>query len=155
MIPAKDGRPGGRDDALEQGVRATGYVRDGAGQEAPQCLRDIVWRFNPLIDRMRQAQAKMTEQARHNWDAMVEKTHAMTDRMRTAMNTQGSSMSVVDHSASATGAAGATSSATRASTSATTTDPALTAPPSLGGGSSRASKRRGRRRRAIPAERGP
>jgi len=44
----------------------------------------------PLIDRMRQTQAKMAEQARHNWDAMVEKTHAMTDRMRTAMNTQGS-----------------------------------------------------------------
>ena len=44
----------------------------------------------PLVDRMRQTQATMTEQARHNWDAMVEKTHAMTNRMRTAMNTQGS-----------------------------------------------------------------
>ncbi|HEX4584096.1 MAG TPA: DNA internalization-related competence protein ComEC/Rec2 [Burkholderiaceae bacterium] len=38
---------------LEQGVRATGYVRDGAGHPAPQCLQDAVWRFNPMIDRAR------------------------------------------------------------------------------------------------------
>ncbi len=38
---------------LEQGVRATGYVRDGAGQPTPQCLQEAVWRFNPMIDRAR------------------------------------------------------------------------------------------------------
>jgi competence protein ComEC len=38
---------------LEQGVRATGYVRDGTGQPAPLCLQDTVWRFNPMIDRAR------------------------------------------------------------------------------------------------------
>jgi competence protein ComEC len=38
---------------LEQGVRATGYVRDGAGQPGPRRLQEAVWRFNPLIDRAR------------------------------------------------------------------------------------------------------
>ena len=38
---------------LEQGVRATGYVRDGPGHPAPSCLQDTVWRFNPMIDRAR------------------------------------------------------------------------------------------------------
>jgi competence protein ComEC len=38
---------------LEQGIRATGYVRDGAGKPVPQCLQELVWRFNPLIDRAR------------------------------------------------------------------------------------------------------
>ncbi len=38
---------------LEQGIRATGYVRDGAGQPTPQCLQEAVWRFNPMIDRAR------------------------------------------------------------------------------------------------------
>ncbi|HWY72080.1 MAG TPA: DNA internalization-related competence protein ComEC/Rec2 [Burkholderiaceae bacterium] len=38
---------------LEQGVRASGYVRDGAGQPRPLCLQDPVWRFNPMIDRAR------------------------------------------------------------------------------------------------------
>src|ERR1700730_1786187 len=40
---------------LEQGVRASGYVRDGAGQPTPLCLQDPVWRFNPMIDRARDA----------------------------------------------------------------------------------------------------
>jgi hypothetical protein len=44
----------------------------------------------PLIDQMRQTQARVAAQARHNWDAMVEKTHAMTQTTRTSMNTQGS-----------------------------------------------------------------
>ena len=39
---------------LEQGVRATGYVRDGAGQPTPQRLQEAVWRFNPMIDRARE-----------------------------------------------------------------------------------------------------
>jgi competence protein ComEC len=38
---------------LEQGVRATGYVRDGPGHQAPACVRDVVWRFNPIVDRAR------------------------------------------------------------------------------------------------------
>src|SRR5882762_7638009 len=38
---------------LEQGVRASGYVRDGSGHPAPTCLQDAVWRFNPMIDRAR------------------------------------------------------------------------------------------------------
>ncbi|HEY4037556.1 MAG TPA: DNA internalization-related competence protein ComEC/Rec2, partial [Burkholderiaceae bacterium] len=38
---------------LEQGTRATGYVRDGSGQPAPECLQQTVWRFNPMIDRAR------------------------------------------------------------------------------------------------------
>ena len=40
---------------LEQGVRATGYVRDRPGQPRPQCLQQLVLRFNPLIDRARDA----------------------------------------------------------------------------------------------------
>ena len=40
---------------LEQGVRATGTVRDGAAQAPPSCLQDAVWRFNPMIDRARAA----------------------------------------------------------------------------------------------------
>ena len=42
----------------------------------------------PLIDKMRQTQARMADQARHNWDAMVAKAHAMTQNMRTSLNTQ-------------------------------------------------------------------
>jgi competence protein ComEC len=38
---------------LEQGVRATGYVRDGPGHPSPVRLRELVWRFNPVIDRAR------------------------------------------------------------------------------------------------------
>lgn len=38
---------------LEQGVRATGSVRDGTGQAPPLCLQDAVWRFNPMVDRAR------------------------------------------------------------------------------------------------------
>lgn len=39
---------------LEAGVRAAGYVRDGHGQ-TPTCLQDFVWRFNPWVDRLRDA----------------------------------------------------------------------------------------------------
>jgi competence protein ComEC len=39
---------------LEQGVRASGYVRDGAGHAPPACLQDRVWQFNPLVDRARE-----------------------------------------------------------------------------------------------------
>ena len=38
---------------LEQGTRATGYVRDGPGEPAPRCLQQTVWRLNPIIDRLR------------------------------------------------------------------------------------------------------
>jgi competence protein ComEC len=38
---------------LEQGVRATGYVRDGPGHPSPSCLQELVWRFNPIVDRAR------------------------------------------------------------------------------------------------------
>ena len=38
---------------LEQGVRATGYVRDRPGRPPPRILQQVVWRFNPLIDRAR------------------------------------------------------------------------------------------------------
>ncbi len=38
---------------LEQGVRATGYVRDGGGHPRPSCLQDAVWRLDPMIDRAR------------------------------------------------------------------------------------------------------
>jgi competence protein ComEC len=38
---------------LEQGVRATGYVRDGPGHPSPSRLQEVVWRFNPVIDRAR------------------------------------------------------------------------------------------------------
>ena len=38
---------------LEQGIRATGTVRDGKGQPVPTCLRETVWRLNPMIDRAR------------------------------------------------------------------------------------------------------
>jgi competence protein ComEC len=38
---------------LEQGARATGYVRDGPGDPVPRCLQQTVWRLNPMIDRMR------------------------------------------------------------------------------------------------------
>jgi len=40
---------------LEQGLRATGTVRDGAGQLPPRCLQEAVWQFNPMIDRARAA----------------------------------------------------------------------------------------------------
>jgi len=78
----------------------------------------------PLIDRMRQTQATMAEQARQNWDAMVEKTHAMTSRMRTAMNTQGST----DQTPSAAGTRGSstTSAAPRAPASAPSAPTGLT-----------------------------
>ena len=56
----------------------------------------------PLIERMRQTQTTMAEQARRNWDAMVQKAHAMTDRMRTAMNTQSSNASSTDQATGAT-----------------------------------------------------
>jgi competence protein ComEC len=47
---------------LEAGVRATGYVRDGAGQSPPVCLQDPVWRFNPMVDRMRDALRQRLQQ---------------------------------------------------------------------------------------------
>jgi competence protein ComEC len=48
---------------LEQGIRATGYVRDGAGQAAPQCLQGAVWQLNPMIDRLRDGlRARMQQQ---------------------------------------------------------------------------------------------
>jgi hypothetical protein len=43
----------------------------------------------PMIERMKQAQQRMAEQTRHNWDAMVQKTHAMTEKLKMSMNTQG------------------------------------------------------------------
>ena len=47
-----------------------------------------------------QATTPLIDQMRHNWDAMVEKTRAMTDRMRTSMNTQGSATSATNSTAS-------------------------------------------------------
>ena len=47
---------------LEQGTRATGYVRDGPGQPVPQCLQETVWRFNPMIDRARAALRERLQQ---------------------------------------------------------------------------------------------
>ena len=47
---------------LEAGVRATGYVRDGAGQAPPSCLQDTVWRFNPMVDRLRDALRQRLQQ---------------------------------------------------------------------------------------------
>jgi competence protein ComEC len=38
---------------LEQGVRATGYVRDGARDQAPRLVDARVLQFNPLVDRVR------------------------------------------------------------------------------------------------------
>ncbi len=38
---------------LEQGVRALGTVRSGKHDAAPQLLNERVWRFNPLVDRIR------------------------------------------------------------------------------------------------------
>jgi len=40
---------------LEQGVRAVGTVRDGARQTPPVRLQEAVWRFNPMVDRARDA----------------------------------------------------------------------------------------------------
>lgn len=39
---------------LERNVRATGYVRDGRADEAPQRLDAMVWQAGPLVDRVRQ-----------------------------------------------------------------------------------------------------
>jgi competence protein ComEC len=58
--------PGGFDAELwmlEQGVRATGYVRDGKADIAPARLRDTVWRLSPLIDRARDRLRERLEQA--------------------------------------------------------------------------------------------
>jgi len=73
-----------------------------------------------LIDQMRETQARMAAQARHNWDAMVEKTHTMTQNMRTSMNTQSSTTGTAPPSTTSS-VTGSTSSA-----SDTTPPPATT-----------------------------
>jgi len=97
----------------------------------------------PLIDRMRQTQATMTETARHNWNAMVEKTHAMTDRMRTSMNTQssttGSATATPTATSNLTGSTSAPSAAgpvmaTPADTTSAPSASATTAPAAAGSG---------------------
>jgi len=40
---------------LEQGIRAQGTVRAGRNDAAPVLLQERVWRFNPLVDRVRAA----------------------------------------------------------------------------------------------------
>lgn len=50
--------PGGFDAEawmLEQGIRAVGSVRAGAHDPPPRLLEDLVWRWNPCIDRARAA----------------------------------------------------------------------------------------------------
>ena len=54
--------------------------------EGAYAAHEMDGQTTPLVDKMRQTQSTMAEQARHNWNAMVERTRAMTDRMRTSMN---------------------------------------------------------------------
>jgi hypothetical protein len=68
----------------------------GTPRMAPQgayAAHEMDGQMTPLVDQMRQTQSRMAEQARHNWNAMVERTRAMTDRMRTSMNTPRSTTS--------------------------------------------------------------
>jgi competence protein ComEC len=54
---------------LELGVRAAGYVRDGAGATAPRRLAPTVWRPNAMIDRvrdrLRECLQQVLQQRRH------------------------------------------------------------------------------------------
>lgn len=63
----------------------------GSSQMEPQgafAAHETNGRTFSLMDQMHQTQQRMVEQTRHNWDAMVQKTHEMTGKMRTALNTQ-------------------------------------------------------------------
>jgi hypothetical protein len=63
----------------------------GAPRMAPQgafAAHEMDGRTTPLMAQMHESQQRMAEQTRHNWDAMVQKAHAMTDKMRTALSTQ-------------------------------------------------------------------
>jgi len=68
-----------------------------------------------VMDQMHQSQQRIAEQTRHNWDAMVQKTHQMTDKMRTALNTQPSTAST--QTTTATGATESTTTPAQSSPS--------------------------------------
>jgi competence protein ComEC len=58
--------PGGFDAEawlLEQGIRAQGSVRSGPHDEAPRRLQELVWGFNPLVDRARARLRERLQQA--------------------------------------------------------------------------------------------
>jgi len=82
----------------------------GTSHMAPEgayAAHEMDGRTTPIIDQMRQTQARMAEQARHNWDAMVERTRTMTDRVRTSMNMPATSASTT--SSTGTSSTGTTS----------------------------------------------
>ena len=74
-----------------------------------------------LVDQMRETQARMAAQAHHNWDAMVEKTHTMTQNMRTSMNSQSSTTGTATTTAPST-----TSNLTESTSAASDTTPPAT-----------------------------
>src|SRR6266536_354768 len=84
----------------------------GAAQVAPggaYAAHEMDGKTTPLTDQMHQTQGKMAEQARHNWDAMVERSRAMTDRMRTALNPTSSAAASTPSSSSAISSTSSTS----------------------------------------------